>query len=105
MLTIAQPPRREDAEMPRSFARRRPLDSQPEALAAIFAVLLLVSFVPRTLSLSEHLPHPSALLNGGALLAIIFGIMILNQSLLGPVRVDVPDSQNASVVRAVNSIR
>lgn len=71
------------------------------ALAAVFIVLLLISFVPRTLSVSPHMPHPSALLNGAALLAVIFGILLLNQKLISGVNVNAPDSQNASVVRAL----
>lgn len=71
------------------------------AIAAIFFALLLVSFLPRTLKLSEHLPHPNALVNGAALLAVVFGILILNQKLISGVRVNTPDSQNAAVVRAL----
>jgi hypothetical protein len=73
------------------------------ALAAILIALILIAFIPRTFRISERLPHPNALLNGAALLAVIFGVMIINQNFLGGVRVNVPDSQNASVVRAVEA--
>lgn len=71
------------------------------ALALVFLALLLVSFAPRTLKLSQHFPHPNALLNGAALLAVVFGIMILNHNLFSSVRVNAPDSQNAAVAAAL----
>lgn len=74
------------------------------AVAAIFLALLIVPFVPRMYRVSEHLPHPNAIMNGAALLAVVFAIMILNQDLLSRTNVDVPDSQNASVERAVSAI-
>ena len=75
------------------------------ALAAVFLAFLLLSFVPRTLKLSQHLPHPNALMNGAALLAVVFGIMIVNHDFLSGVNVNPPDSQNASVVRAIETNR
>jgi len=75
------------------------------ALAAVFLAFLLLSFVPRTLKLSQHLPHPNALMNGAALLAVVFGIMIINHNVLSGVNVNVPDSQNASVARAIEATR
>ena len=67
------------------------------AIAAVFVVLLLFALVPRTLKFSDRLPHPNAMLNGAALLAVVFGIMLLNQNLFSGLNVNPPDSQNASV--------
>lgn len=67
------------------------------ALAALFLSFLLMAFIPRTFRYSNRLPHPNALLNGAALLAVIFGIMILNASLFSGVNVNAADAQNASV--------
>jgi uncharacterized protein YkwD len=48
------------------------------AIAAFFALLLILGLIPR----SRHLLHPRATINGVALVAVIIGILILNQSLL-----------------------
>ena len=69
-------------------------------LAAIFITLLLLSFVPRTFKFSQYLPHTDALLNGGALVATIVGVLILNQSLVSNVQLN-SDSQHASVEAAL----
>ena len=64
------------------------------ALGALFLALVILGLLPIT----PHVPHPNALMNGAALLAVVFGIMLLNHSLLFGVRVDAPDSENAAVV-------
>ncbi len=68
------------------------------AVAAFFLALLALAFLPSM----PYLPHPNALINGAALVAVLFGIMILNHGILTNVNVNPAGAQNASVARALN---
>ncbi len=65
------------------------------ALAVLFLGLLTLAFVP----LPKRWPHPSAVLNGLALLTVVLAILILNQNAVSAVRLPA-DNQNASAARA-----
>lgn len=66
-------------------------------LALFFALLLIVGFVP----LGRRIPHPRAVVNGAAVMALLLGVMVVNQGTLHDAQIAVTDSQHASVVYAI----
>lgn len=66
-------------------------------LALFFALLLIVGFVP----LGKRIPHPKAVVNGAAVMALLLGVMVVNQGTLQDAQIAVVDSQHASVVYAL----
>lgn len=66
-------------------------------LALFFALLLVIGFLP----IGKHVPHPKALVNGAAVMALLLGIMVTNQGILKTTEVAVVDAQHASVVFAI----
>jgi len=66
------------------------------AFLGFFAALLILAFLP----LPRGWPHPSAIVNGLAVIAVVLGILLLNNNLLSTVQLPA-DNQNASAVSAL----
>lgn len=66
-------------------------------LALFFSLLLVLGFLP----VAQRMPHPSAVVNGGMLAALLLGIMVLNQGAMHDAQVATIDSQHAAVVSAL----